>query len=224
MTDFETLNRIATERYSCRAYKPDPVPRETIQNIVQVAQKVPTWCNAQPWKLTITEGAGTQRFGAALYDQAMSNAPDPDIEWPKAYPGTLGERRRACGFQLYDALQIPKDDRAGRAAQMMENFRFFGAPHVAIVTTPAVLGTYGAVDCGGFVAVFTQAATAQGLGTIAQGAIAAQAPFVRDFFELPEDEWVLCAISFGYPDTNHPANAFRTDRAAVGDVVTWHDT
>lgn len=224
MNDFDALARVASARYSCRAYTSDPVPRDVVTRIVETAQKVPTWCNAQPWQLTITEGAGTERFRAALYDHAMKSAPAPDIEWPAGYPDVLGERRRTCGYQLYDALSIPKDDRAGRAAQMMENFRFFGAPHVAIVTTPAVLGTYGAVDCGGFVAAFCQAATACGLGTIAQGAIAAQAPFVREFFGLPEDRLVLCAISFGYPDTDHPANSFRTDRAAPDDVITWCDT
>lgn len=224
MTDYETLNHVATARYSCRAYRPDPVPRDVVAQIVQTAQRVPTWCNAQPWQLAITDGAGTERLREGLYAHAMKTPPEPDIEWPKDYPGALGDRRRTCGYQLYDALGITKDDRASRAAQMMENFRFFGAPHVAIVTTPSILGTYGAVDCGGFVTAFTQTATALGIGTIAQGAIAAQAPFVRSHFGLPEDQWVLCAISFGYPDNDHPANSFRSERAPPADVVTWFDT
>ena len=36
--------------------------------------------------------------------------------------------------------------------------------------------------------------------------------------DLPEDRDVLCAISFGYPDTDHPANSFRTERAELGDI------
>ena len=55
-------------------------------------------------------------------------------------------------------------------AQMMRNYALFDAPHVAIVTAPAELGAYGAMDSGGFVTAFTLAATALGVATIAQAA------------------------------------------------------
>jgi hypothetical protein len=32
---------------------------------------------------------------------------------------------------------------------------------------------------------------------------------------------MLCAISFGYADIEHPANSFRTDRAGVDEIVEW---
>lgn len=224
MTDFDAFDRILTARHSCRAFLPDSVAQNVVQDIVTAAQKVPSWCNAQPWQLTVTAGAATDNFRDALYAHAMSNPPQPDIEWPKGYPGVYNERRRACGFQLYDAVGIEKGDRAASAKQMMENYRFFDAPHVAIVTSPADLGAYGGVDCGGFIAAFTLAAQAKGLGTIAQAAIAAHAPMVRAHFDLPDDRLVLCAISFGYADTQHPANAFRTDRAAASDVIDWRET
>ncbi|NRB01789.1 MAG: nitroreductase [Rhodobacteraceae bacterium] len=220
---FDTLNDILDARYSCRGYRTDPVPRDTIQAIVRTAQKVPSWCNAQPWQLTITTGAETDRFREALYAHASENAPVPDLQWPEGYPGIYGDRRRACGFQLYGAVGIEKGDRAAGAKQMLENFRLFGAPHVAIITTPKVLGPYGGVDCGGFVSAFVMAAQSHGVATIPQAAVASQAPFVRDWFDLPEDRDVLCAISFGYPDPDHPANQFRTDRASPDDVIDWRD-
>ena len=105
----------------------------------------------------------------------------------------------------------------------MENYRLFGAPHVAIVTSPSELGTYGAMDTGGFVTAFCLAAQAYGIASIPQAAIAAQAPFVRTFFEISDDQYILCAISFGYSDLDHPANSFRTERASVGDVIEWHE-
>lgn len=218
---FETLSDLLSSRYSCRGYKPDPVPRDTITQIVTAAQRVPSWCNAQPWQLIITDGAETDRFRDALYDHATTSAPAPDMDWPKGYPGIYGDRRRACGFQLYDAVGIEKGDRVSSAKQMLENFRLFGAPHVAIVTSPVELGPYGGVDCGGFVTAFTLAAQAQGVASIPQAAVAAQAPFVRDWFDIPQDRLILCAISFGYADPDHPANAFRTARAAAEDVIDW---
>ncbi|MEO1777713.1 MAG: nitroreductase [Pseudomonadota bacterium] len=218
-----TLDEALAQRFSCRAFRPDPVPDATITAIVQGAQRAPSWCNAQPWQLTITRGEATERFRTALYEAAETTAPAPDLPWPDGYPGVCGDRRRACGFQLYDAVGIDKGDRAASAAQMMENYRLFGAPHVAIVTAPRALGPYGAMDTGGFVTAFCLAATTHGVATIPQAAIAAQAPCVRAHFDIPEDRMILCAISFGYADDTHPANSFRTDRAAPADVIDWRD-
>lgn len=221
MTQFETLDDILSARFSCRAFLSKPVPQDTVARIISAAQKVPSWCNAQPWHLIVTSGAETERFRDALYATASTTAPTPDMPWPEGYPDVYGDRRRACGFQLYDAVGIEKGDRAASAKQMMENYRLFGAPHVAIVTSPKVLGPYGAMDTGGFVTAFCLAAQALGVASIPQAAIAAQAPFVRDHFGIPDDRQILCAISFGYADPDHPANSFRTDRADVSDVMEW---
>ncbi|SDF55709.1 nitroreductase [Sulfitobacter delicatus] len=221
---FDAFSDLLRARYSCRAFRPDPLPEATITQIVSAARHVPSWCNAQPWQLTITRGEATERFRAALLDAANSDAPvEPDLPWPTGYSGAYAERRRSCGFQLYDAVGIAKSDRAARKAQMLRNFALFDAPHVAIVTSPAELGPYGAMDCGGFVSAFTLAATALGIASIPQAAIASYAPLVRDHLDLPADRLVLCAISFGLPDIEHPANKFRTERAAPETIIDWKD-
>lgn len=220
MTDAAaTLDALLKARHSCRAFRPDPLPDDVIADIVTSAGRVPSWCNAQPWQLIVTRAAETDRFRDALYAAATSQPPKPDLEWPRQYTGVYRDRRRTCGFQLYDSLGIPKEDRAGTQAQMLENYRLFGAPHVAIVTTEADLGPYGAMDSGGFVALFTLAAQARGVASIPQAAVAAQAPFLRDWFGIPEHRQILCAISFGLEDTDHPANAFRTERAPLSEVL-----
>ena len=222
MTQIDTFTEILKARYSCRGFRPDPVPEDVITQIVSTARHVPSWCNAQPWQLTITRGAGTERFRTALSKAAETGAlPEPDLAWPAKYSGAYAERRRTCGFQLYDAVGIDKSDRAGRAAQMLRNYALFDAPHVAIVTSPTELGPYGAMDSGGFVTAFTLAATALGIATIPQAAIAAYAPLVRDHLGLSDDRLVLCAISFGYADPDHPANQFRNERATPGDIIDW---
>lgn len=219
--DADTLQAILQARYSCRAFRPDPLPRELISQIVAMAGHAPSWNNTQPWELIITEPPETDRLRAALYEHAQTAAPAPDLDWPSEYPGILGERRRTCGWALYGALGIQKGDRAASAKQMMENYRLFGAPHLAILTSPRVLGSYGALDAGGFLTAFCLAAQSLGVATIAQAAIAAHSPFIRDWFEIPEDRLILCGISFGYEDPDHPANSYRTERAAPEDLIDW---
>ena len=222
MTSYETFTDILKSRYSCRAFRPDPVPDDVITQIVTAARHVPSWCNAQPWQVTITKGAATDAFRDVMMAAASTGTPpQPDLDWPSKYSGAYAERRRTCGYQLYDALGIEKSDRAGRMAQMLRNYALFDAPHVAIIHSPAELGPYGAMDSGGFVTAFTLAATALGVASIPQAAIAGYAPLVRDHFDIADDRLVLCAISFGYADKDAPINQFRTERAVPDQIIDW---
>ncbi len=224
MSQIDTLDQIHTARYSCRAFLPEPVPQADLARIVRSARQVPSWCNAQPWQVEITRGTATDRLRVKLTETALAGTPPaPDLEWPSTYTGAYSDRRRTCGFQLYDAVGIKKSDRAGRAAQMMRNYAFFDAPHVAIIHSPAELGPYGAMDTGGFVAAFTLAATALGIATIPQAAIAAYAPLLKEHLGIADDRLILCAISLGYADPDAPANQFRTERADPSDIIRWHD-
>jgi nitroreductase len=221
--DAQALSRLVRDRHSCRAFRPEPVPRDTIEQILDVARATPSWCNTQPWHVHITEGLGTERFRAALATHVDQDfAESPDFTFPLAYEGIYRERRRAAGWQLYESLGIAKGDRVASGRQMLENFQLFGAPHAAIVTTDRSLGVYGAVDCGLFVQSFLLAAASRGVATIPQAAIASQAPLVREHLNLPDDRLVLLGISFGYAEEGHPANGYRTPRQGVSDVVTWH--
>lgn len=219
----DALQALFTQRHSCRAFLPDQLPRELIENILTCAQKVPSWCNAQPWKLTITSGAETDRLRQALMQAAQTESHTPDLAFPTSYENEYQTRRRKCGWALYQAVGVPKGDRAASARQMMENFSLFGAPHCAILSSPAELGGYGAMDCGGFVAGFTLAAQAAGVASIAQAAVASYAPLLHEMLDIPENRQILCAISFGYSDPDHPANGFRTSRAALPEFTQWRD-
>lgn len=224
MSNIDTLSQILDDRYSCRAFLPDPVPDADLMRIVDTARHVPSWCNAQPWQVEITRGAATDRLRTKLQETVLAGtAPEPDLDWPSKYTGDYAERRRTCGFQLYDAVGIEKSNRAGRATQMMRNYAFFDAPHVAIIHSPAELGPYGAMDTGGFVTAFTLAATALGAATVAQAAIAAYAPLLKEELGIGEDRLILCAISLGYADPDAPANGFRTERASAENIIGWHD-
>ena len=215
------LRCILDQRFSCRGFLPDPVPRSTQEAVLAMAQRSASWCNSQPWQVHITEGEATERLRDALLAPALPDETGPDFNWPAEYRGAYQERRRACGLALYESVGIERDDREGAARQARENFRLFGAPHVAMITTDAALGTYGAIDCGGFIACFLLAATSMGVATVAQAAIAARPERVRSFLGLGSDRKVVCGISFGFADSRHPANGFRTVRASVDDAASW---
>src|SRR5437764_7298281 len=210
------------EHYSVRAFLPREVPRETIAHVLAVAQRTASWCNSQPWQVVIASGEARERFRKLIYAEAASGAPDGhDFPPPREYLGVYLERRRESGFQLYTTLGIARGDKAAYAKQALENYNFFGAPHVAIIHTDEALGIYGAIDCGAYVGNFMLAAQALGLGSIAQAALARHSGLIRRHFAIPDDRRVVCGISFGYADHHHEINSYRTSRASLRDTVRF---
>ncbi len=208
----DVLEGLLADRWSCRGYTDEQVDTATIERLLAAAQRTPSWCNTQPWHVVVTAGGETERLKQAMADDERFG---PDLEFPPSYEGVYAERRRESGWQLYEAVGVVKGDRAGSAAQTMRNFEFFGAPHVAIVTTTRSLGVYGAVDCGLYVQSFLLAAQALGLGACAQAALAMRSELLREWFELDDDRQVVCGISFGHPDPDHPTASYRTSRAPL---------
>lgn len=215
------LNDVLERRWSCRGFLSEEVPETTLREIFALAQRTASWCNTQPWQVHLLSGEARQRLSKELMESVLAGQGGNDLEMPEKYVDVYDERRREAGYGLYAAVGIAREDKAARAEQMLKNFTFFDAPHVAVITTDVHQGLYGAADCGGFVANVMNAATDAGVATIAQASIAMQSPTVRRVLDLPEERRIFCGISMGYADPDHPANGFRTSRAAVDEVVTF---
>jgi nitroreductase len=215
------LESLLAGRRSCRSFLNQQVPLETIERLVSLAQRSASWCNIQPWQLVVTKGDGTERFRAAMTAWAHEGEKAHDFAEPVQYRGVYRDRRRECALRLYESVGVTWGDRTASARQASENFRFFGAPHVAIITSPLEYGAYGALDAGIFIGNFLLAAQALGLGAVPQAAISAYSRQIREYFEIPDDRGVLGGISFGFANAGHPVNSFRTSRAEISEVVSW---
>ncbi len=217
-----SLDALLADRYSVRAFRPDPVPAEVIRRVLATAQQSASWCNTQPWDVVITETPGATARLREVYMAAATGgqAPHPDWPWPEQYVGAHNERRRKCGFDLYNAVGIARDDKEGRFRQALRNYELFDAPHCMLVFCHESLGFYGGVDCGLFLQAFMLAAWEQGVHSIAQAALAAYPDPIRAHVGFPPEKRLLFGCSFGYADEAHPSNRFRTERAdAVNEAV-----
>lgn len=217
----EILADLLQERYDCRGFLPYRVSRTTVETILGIAQRTASWCNSQPWQISVASGEATLRLREKLLRHVRSNRPQPDFPWPSGCHGVHLERRRECELQLRESAARRKQ-LAGEL-QKLENFRFFGAPHVAIVSTDRELGTYGAIDCGAYIANLALAAHSVGIASFVQPALAAYPDFWREHLNLGKDRLIVCGISFGYEDPNHPANGFQPPQASISRIVNWVD-
>lgn len=226
--DAAAFDRLMRTRHSCRAFLPREVAPAIVEDILRTAQCTASWCNVQPWHLVVTSGHATHEIRMLLADAARMSGPNAnegsDIPFPPVYRGVYLERRRAAGFQLYDAAGVRRGDRAAGAAQAMRNFDLFDAPHLVVVSAPRELGTYAVIDCGAWVANFMTAAWSRGVSSIAQASVARQSALLHRHFAIPDELQVVCGVSFGYEDVTHPANGYRTARASPDEAVRWIDT
>jgi nitroreductase len=212
-------------RKSVRRFLPTPVPAAVVGHILDVAARAPSGNNVQPWRVYVLAGERLTRLCDAIVEAASA---DPDRHQPEyAYYPTSWfepylERRRRCGFGLYATLGIARDDKLARERQMLRNYSFFDAPVGMLVTLDRRLNTGSYMDMGMFVQNILVAARAHGLHTCAQAAFAWFHKIAREHLPMNDSEILLCGIALGHEDPAAPENAFITERAGLGEYVSFH--
>jgi len=172
--DVRVLEDLFRRRASRRAFLPDRAPKAIIEKIFEIAQLSPSDWTSQPWKVTLCSGSAARAFGEALCAHAVDAVGAPNLPFPREYRGVYRERPREAAWALFENVGVKQGDRRGSAIQNAENFRFFAAPHVAIVTSDEAPGGYGVVDCCIYVNSLLLAAEAAGVSAVAPGAAVEQ--------------------------------------------------
>jgi len=215
------LSEVLESRHSVRAFLPTEVPDETLLRVLRLAQRAPSWCNIQPWRVWLLSGDARVRFTRAMEEAATARLPCPDVAFPGDYPEPYASHRKACGKVLYEAMGVARDDGAARRAAWMRNFAAFDAPHVALVGIDRSFGLYGALDVGCWLEALMLAAHAEGLGTCAQAALATFPDVARQVAGIGDEVSILFGVALGYEDLAAAANRARTARRPVEDNVTF---
>jgi len=212
---------VVSRRRSMRDFKSDPVPREIIESVFGAAQRAPSNCNTQPWLVHVVTGETLEQLRQELPAKFAAGEIALDFPYDGQYEGVYKERQYASAAALYDSLGIARDQKAERNAWFMRNFSFFDAPAVAFFTLPTGFGLREACDLGMFARTVMLGLTAHGLGSCPQTALAFLANVIRPALSLGDHEQLMFGMSFGYP-TDTAVNEVTTERASLGDVVTFH--
>jgi nitroreductase len=229
----EDINRPALDvfdaartRRSIRAYKADPVPRETVRAILSVARHAPSGSNIQPWRVHVLTGRALKRAGEAIRRAFIDDEPghrrDYNYYTDPIYEPYLA-RRRQCGWGLYGTLGIGRGDREKSKAYRATNYTFFGVPVGLVFTIDRRLEIGSWLDYGMFLQTIMLAARARGLHTCAEAAIASYPDIVRRELDVSRDWTVICGMAMGYADADAPVNGFQPPRIALEHYATFLD-
>lgn len=211
-------------RYSCRAFRPDPVPECTVRKILAAAGRAPSGGNLQPWHVHALAGDPLAELLADV-EATMQEMPRGETPEYRIYPADLKEpyasRRFGAGEALYSALGVSREDKAGRGRQFRQNFRLFGAPVGLFVYLDRSMGPPQWADCGIFLQSVMLAARAHGLHTCAQEAWAQWHGLLARHLRPDPEHMFFCAIALGHADDDAPVNRWRSERASLDDFASF---
>lgn len=211
--DFET---IVFERRSIRGYKKQPVPREVLEEVIEIAKRAPSSMNTQPWHFHVLSGEPLERIRKGNTEKMMAGAGiDREIRLNHGYEGAHRDRQVEIAVQLFEAMGIARDDKERRQDWVMRGFRQFDAPVSIVITLDKALekDTIAHFDCGAVTYGLVLAAWSKGLGTVINGQGIMQSSVVRENANIPEDQVIMTCVAMGYPDEDFVANHVQSRRA-----------
>ena len=217
-----------TSRHSVRAYLPTPVPRATVEAILQVAARAPSGTNTQPWQVHVLTGTSLARVSRAIraaYDDPAVRATHTEeyAYYPTQWQSPFIERRRKVGWDLYTLLGIAKTDKQRMHEQHGRNYAFFDAPVGLIFTIPRVLQQGSWLDYGMFLQNVMVAARARGLDTCPQAAFTQFHRVIASELQFAADQMLVCGMALGHADSAAIENTLVTEREPVSSFTTFHD-
>jgi nitroreductase len=216
MADFDQLVKA---RHSTRKFLSTPVPRTLLNESLALAQFAPSNSNIQPWHVLIADGVRRDRLKEALMTEAKQAAPViPQL------PEEFKHFRQELGAEVYGAMGIAREDKASRAAAVLRNYEFFGAPVVAIICIHQDLGRADDMSVGMYVQTLLLALTERGLGTCCEVSLAGYSDILRTELNIQPELAIICGIAIGYTDPDFPGNHLHVGRAPVEHNVVYLDS
>ncbi|PRY99587.1 nitroreductase [Jezberella montanilacus] len=209
------FSQLIRSRKSIRGYLNKPVPREVIDEIIEVAKWSPSSMNTQPWYVHVITGDPLDRIRQGnTHNMVTGVPPKRDFPMKEAYEGVHRQRQIGIAVQLFEAMGIARDDKERRTDWVMRGFRQFDAP-VSLVLTydkhlePAAISQF---DLGALSHAIVLAAWERGLGTVINGQGIMQSSVVHEHAGIPDDQSIMTCIAMGYPDEEFVANHVKSVR------------
>jgi len=194
------LEAIATQR-AVRWLRPDPVPREVLEELVFAATRAPSAANRQPWAFIVVTEAQVRRGLGAIYERASK----------RLFEYLIDEAPDEATSRIYrDALHLSE--------------HLAEVPAIVVVCTPVseewpfasrLPSVYPAVQN------LLLAARARGLGAVLTTAHKRREEDIKALLDIPEEMETVCLVPVGYPAD--AARAFRATiaRRPMHEVCHW---
>ncbi|HMY46741.1 MAG TPA: nitroreductase [Leptospiraceae bacterium] len=220
MASTKSLESLIEERYSCRGFLPDGIDRTEIEKMIELAERAPSWKNAQSYKIVALTGEKKEALCRDLIERARSGAePAAEIPYETGYPSSIRRRMMDLAVAFFAQLGIDRKDKEAREKQTLRNFNGFGAPVMLFAFIPAGLREWTILDLGVFFGHLTLVVRSHGYESILQAALAAWPDIVRKHTGVGAEYTLVVGMSIGKADPSEPANHFKSQRAPASEIL-----
>jgi nitroreductase len=210
------------QRYTVRAFKPDPIDRTTLEKILEAALRAPSWANTQPWEIYIAGGKVLNRLREAYLANLRNCVPrKPDLAAPKHWPSALQGRMETLRAERTATLERVCLDKSMLKDLAEVNYHFFHAPVVAYLCMDQTLTPWSVFDLGLLAQSIMLAAQHFGVDSATAVTLVAHPDLIRKELKIPDDLSIIIGIALGYADPDHPQNQYRSTRRTVHEAVTF---
>jgi nitroreductase len=207
------------ERKSIRAFKPDPIPKEKIEEILRLTIHAPSAINLQPWEFIVVTGEEKERLGRRLIkayrEKQISCSPGNVKPLPKTY-GKRGAKTLELMKPFFEEMGVNIDQYINEGS-----CNFYGAPVAILICLDDSFPKARMVDVGIALGYLVLAAHEFGLWTCPNGLIIAYEVEIKDLLNIPENKNVVIGVALGYPDSNIPINRFKSQRDNLEKFIQW---
>jgi nitroreductase len=115
------VTTVLCARRSVRAFKPQALGRDLVEEILEEAATAPSGANTQPWRVYVVSGAIKDELARALVDVSRTGTAPAPAHFPESLPEEFRARLGDFGARYYASLGIDRSDAAGRARQTERN-------------------------------------------------------------------------------------------------------
>ena len=213
------LLKAIKERKSIRAFKPDPIPKEKIEEILGSSIHAPSAINLQPWEFIVLTGDEKERLSRRLikaYKEKQIACSPGNV---KPLAKTFAKR----GAKTLELMNPFFEEMGVRSDQFINegSCNFYGAPVAILLCLDDSFPKARMVDIGLALGYLVLVAHELGLGTCPIGLITAYEDEIKDLLNIPENKNVVIGVALGYPDGNTPINRFKSQRDDLEKFVRW---
>jgi nitroreductase len=213
------LMKAIQERKSIRAFKPDPIPKEKIEEILRLAIHAPSAINLQPWEFLVVSGEERERLSRRLIkayrEKRISCGPGAVKPLPKTF-GKRGAKTLETMNPFFEEMKVNSDQFVNEGS-----CNFYGSPSAIIICLDDSFSEARLVDVGVVLGYLVLAAHEVGVATCPIGLITAYGDEMKEVLNIPENKRVIIGIALGYPDPKSPINRFKSFRDDLEKFVKW---
>ena len=166
-----------SQRTSVRRFQPEPVPRDTIEQLLDCAVRAPNHKLTQPWRFTVLTGAARARFAELRAGHRLKRFDDPSSAEALAAADKVRKETRDTPVFVVVMSAVNPDEitrEEDYAASMM------AVANLMIAAESLGLGTY--LKTGGIM----------------------RDPAVLQLARVPDGFRVIAIVSLGYPAVTEP--------------------